>query len=304
MSARKMHADEPDIDVDLVRRLLLAQHPRWADLPIRAVPSAGTDNALFRLGDDLVVRLPRIDWAVGDVGKEQRWLPQLAPQLPLAVPVPVAVGRPGKGYAWPWSVYRWLDGEQATPNRIHDLPGTAAELAGFVAALHRIDPDGGPRPGPTGRGVPLAIRDTATRNAIAALGGRIDAGAVTAAWEATLAAPAWDGPPVWVHGDLTPRNLLVVDGRLSAVIDFGALAVGDPAVDLLPAWNLFPGEARRVFREASDVDHATWARGRGWALSVALIALPYYLETNPVITADSWHVLDEVLADTADRDGD
>jgi aminoglycoside phosphotransferase (APT) family kinase protein len=294
-----MHADEVDIDAALVRRLLRAQHPRWADLPVVPVASAGTDNALFRLGDDLSVRLPRIGWAAGDVDKEQRWLPYLAPHLPLAVPAPVAAGRPGEGYPWPWSVYRWLDGEQGTADRIRDPVGAATALAAFVAALQEIDPAGGPRPGPTGRGVPLATRDAATRNAIQALGGRLDTRAVTAAWEESLAAPRWDRAPVWVHGDLTPRNLLAVDGRLSAVIDFGATGIGDPAVDLLPAWNLFSGSARAAYRVALDVDDATWIRGRGWALSVALLALPYYLDTNPVITADSWGVLDQVLDDVA-----
>jgi aminoglycoside phosphotransferase (APT) family kinase protein len=294
-----MHADEVSVDVDLVRRLLAAQHPDLAGRPLRRVPSAGTDNALFRLGNDLVVRLPRIHWAVDDVAKEQRWLPRLAPELPLAIPKPVAAGHPGEGYPWPWSVQRWLDGEDATAARIADLRATAVELARFVTTLHRIEASDGPRPGPTGRGVPLAVRDGATRAAIRALGERVDADAVTAAWDTALAAAEWDGDPVWVHGDLTPGNLLVVDGRLSAVLDFGAAAVGDPAVDLLPAWNLFTGNARAAYRAALGVDDATWARGRGWALSVALIALPYYLHTNPAITASSWSVVDRVLADPA-----
>jgi len=291
-----MHAEEVEVDVDLVRRLLAAQHPELAGLPLRPVPSAGTDNALFRLGEDLVVRLPRIHWAVDDVAKDLRWLPRLAPQLPLPVPEPVVAGSSGEGYPWPWSVQRWLAGEDAASGRIADLRALAIDLAGFVAALHRIDATDGPRPGPTGRGVPLAVRDGATRRAIEALGERVDTAAVTAAWETALAAPEWAGERVWVHGDLTPGNLLVVDGRLSAVLDFGAAAGGDPAVDLLPAWNLFPGDARVAYREALGVDDAMWARGRGWALSVALIALPYYLHTNPAITASSWFVLEQVLA--------
>jgi aminoglycoside phosphotransferase (APT) family kinase protein len=296
MSSGKMHVDEVEIDVDLVRRLLAAQHPELAGLPLRPVPSAGTDNALFRLGDDLVVRLPRIHWAVDDVAKDLRWLPRLAPDLPLAIPAPVAAGSPGEGYPWPWSVQRWLDGVDATSGRLADLRATAVDLAGFVTALRRIDGSDGPRPGPTGRGVPLVVRDGATRAAIEALGEGVDPDAVITAWETALAAPEWDGEPVWVHGDLTPGNLLVVDGRLSAVLDFGAAAVGDPAVDLLPAWNLFTGDARSAYREALGVDDAMWARGRGWALSVALIALPYYLHTNPAITASSWFVVEQVLA--------
>ncbi len=292
-----MHADEMATDACLVRRLLAAQFQHWAGLPIEPVPSAGTDNALYRLGDDMVVRLPRIHWAVGDVAKEQRWLPRLAPHLPLAVPAPLALGSPAAGYPWHWSIYRWLEGETATVDRLRDLGEAAVDLARFVATLQRVEAGDGPRPGPLDRGVPLATRDGYTRSAISALHGVIDTGAVTAAWEAALEVPAWDGPGVWIHGDLTPGNLLVAGGRLAAVIDFGALTVGDPAADLIVAWNLFEGDARRVYRAALEVDDATWARGRGWALSVALVALPYYRHTNPTIAANSRRVIDEVLAD-------
>jgi aminoglycoside phosphotransferase (APT) family kinase protein len=291
-----MHADEVETDPVVVRRLLSAQSPQWARLPVRPVPSAGTDNALYRLGADLAVRLPRIGWAVDDVEKEQRWLPRLAPHLPLAVPVPVGSGRPAEGYPWPWSVYRWLPGEDVAAGVLRNLEEAAVDLAGFVAALHGIGTPGTLPLAGASRGGPLSARDEATRSAIAALGDDVDAGAVTAAWEAALAAPEWDGAPVWVHGDLTPGNLLVEHGRLSAVIDFGALNVGDPAVDLLVAWNLFRPTVREVYRAALDVDDATWERGRGWALSVALIALPYYRHTNPAITANSRLVIEQVLS--------
>ena len=210
MPADRMHADEVDTNASLVGRLLAAQFPRWADLPLEPVRSAGTDNALHRLGDDMAVRLPRIRRAVGQVDKEHRWLPRLAPHLPLAIPVPLAKGTPGEGYPWPWSVYRWLEGENATIERIADPRQAATKLARFIAALQRIDPTGGPPPGEHNffRGVPLATRDTQTRAAIASLRGTLDADAVTAAWEAALRAPSWDGPPVWVHGDLQYANLL------------------------------------------------------------------------------------------------
>jgi aminoglycoside phosphotransferase (APT) family kinase protein len=294
-----MHADEADIDVSLVSRLVSTQFPQWADLPIEPVHSAGTDNALYRLGDDMSVRLPRIPGATGQADKEHRWLPKLAPLLPLSIPVPLAKGTPGEGYPWHWSVYRWLDGENATIERIADPRQAAAELARFVAALWRIDPTGGPPPGShnSNRGVPLATRDASTRAAIASLEGTLDGDAVTAAWEAALQAPAWHGPPVWIHGDLQSGNLLAQRGRLSAVIDFGCLGVGDPACDLIVAWNLLPAETRDVFRAALGVDDATWARGRGWALSVGLIALPYYHSTNPVLAGISRYTIDEVLAD-------
>lgn len=288
MPPGRMHADEVIADIPLTRRLLAAQFPHWAELPLAPVPSAGTSNALFRLGHDICLRLPRTPSAALEVDKEQRWLPQVAPLLPLAVPTPLALGTPAHGYPWNWSVYSWLQGEQLIPDRIADERQAATALAEFVAALRRIDLPGGPPPGQHnfGRGVPLAQRDNVVREAIAALGDRVDAAAVSAEWEAALRAPAWDAPPVWLHGDIHAGNLLLDDGRISAVIDFGGLAVGDPAVDLIVAWNLLSADGRAVFRAALEangapVDDAMWARGRGWALSVSLIALPYYWDTNP-----------------------
>jgi aminoglycoside phosphotransferase (APT) family kinase protein len=249
---------------------------------------------LYRLGNDMAVRLPRIDWAVEGVDKEHEWLPRLAPLLPVAIPVPLAKGMPAEGYPWPWSVYRWLGGENPTIDRIADPDSLAKDLARFVEALHRIDPTGGP---PATRGVPLAMRDHPTRTAIADLQGTIDTHATTIAWDAALQTPAWSGPSVWVHGDLAPGNLLLQDGRLTAVIDFAGLGVGDPACDLMVAWNLLPANARNVFRADLGVDDTTWGRGRGWALSVALIQLPYYRDTNPALAASARHVIREVLAD-------
>jgi aminoglycoside phosphotransferase (APT) family kinase protein len=299
-----MHADEVDTAVSLVRRLRAAQFPRWADLPIARVASAGTDNAIYRLGRDMAVRLPRIAWAVGQVEKEHRWLPMLAPHLPLTIPVPLAMGAPAEGYPWQWGIYPWIEGENATPERLADLDEAAQEMAHFITRLQRIDATGGPPPGPqnSSRGAPLAQRDPYARESIAALRAMQqlsaqDADAVTALWDAALNAAVWDGPPTWLHGDLQPGNLLAVQGRLSAVIDFGCLGVGDPACDLIAAWHLFTGESRAVFHAALAVDNAMWMRGRGWALSVALIALPYYLDTNPTIVANSRHVIREVLAD-------
>jgi aminoglycoside phosphotransferase (APT) family kinase protein len=294
MPAEKMHADEVETDVHLVRRLLAAQFPHWAELPIAPVESAGTDNALYRLGDDMAVRLPRIHWATGQVDKEQRWLPKLAPLLPVAIPVPLGRGEPGEGYPWSWSVYGWLEGENPSVDRLADPQQLAADLAAFIAALQRLDLADGPQ---AGRGVPLARRDTDTRTAIEALHGTVDTDAVTAVWEAALRAPEWTGAPVWLHSDLAPGNLLIIDGRLSGVIDFAGVGVGDPAGDLPVAWNLLPAEARNVFRAALGVDDATWERGRGWALSIALIQLPYYRDTNPALAAGARHTIAEVLVD-------
>ena len=297
MATQKMHADEVETDAALVRRLLATQFPQWADLPIEPIPSGGTDHAIYRLGDDMSVRLPRIGWAVGQAEKERHWLPRLAPHLPLAVPVPLAHGTPGEGYPWPWSVQQWLAGDNATVAYIADLEEAAVDVAGFVTALQRIDPSPGPLASAGSRGGPLVNRDAGTREAIAALHGEIDTDAATAAWEKALEAPDWDRPPVWLHGDLLPGNVLVVDGRVSAVIDFGSFAVGDPACDTMIAWSLFSGKSREVYRAALAVDDATWARGRGCALSQALIALPYYLNTNPVIVGTSRRAIAEVLAE-------
>ncbi len=299
MSPAPMHDGEVATDVALVRRLLAAQFPHWADLAVVPVASDGTDNAMYRLGDTMAVRLPRMRWAVDAVGKERKWLPKLAPHLPLAIPLPLAKGAPGEGYPWPWSVCRWLDGANAAQAPLADLNGAANVLAGFLHALQRIDATGGPPPGRhnSGRGVPLSLRDAPTRHAIQAAADLIDARAATAAWETDMTASLWAGQPVWIHGDLSAGNLLVADGRLGAVIDFGCLAVGDPACDLMIAWSVFGGKSRAVFRAALAADDATWARGRGWALSCALVALPYYRDRNPAIAAGAQRVIGQVLAD-------
>jgi aminoglycoside phosphotransferase (APT) family kinase protein len=291
-----MHADEIDTDVPLVRRLLSAQFPHWADLAIDPVVSYGTDHDIYRLGDHLAARLPRIGWATEQAAKEARWLPKLAPQLPLAVPVQVAMGHPAEGYPFEWSVYEWLPGENAN-GTIDDLDQAAVDLAAFVNALRRVDArDAHPRP-PRARGAPLAELDEQVRRSIAELGDRVDGKAALRSWEESLDAPRWDGDEVWVHGDLLPGNLLVVDGRLSAVIDFGGLNVGDPACDLQPAWNVFAGESRARYRAELQVDDASWLRGRGWALYQAVSALPYYWDTNPGMIRQASHALAQVLAD-------
>jgi aminoglycoside phosphotransferase (APT) family kinase protein len=294
MVALRMHADQVKTDVALVRRLLAGQFPGWADLPITPVESYGTDHDIYRLGDHLAARLPCIGWATGQAAKEAAWLPKLAPHLPLAVPVPLAAGRPAEGYPFGWSVYKWLPGQDAN-GTIDDLDQAAGDLAAFVTALRRLDTTGAhPRP-PHGRGGPLAQHDEQVRRSIAQLLDRIDAGAALRSWRESLDAPAWNGTEVWVHGDLLPGNLLVVDGRLSAVIDFGGLNVGDPACDLQPAWNMFGGGSRVRFRAALDVDDASWARGRGWALFQAVSALAYYWDTNPGMIRQALHSLEQVL---------
>ena len=286
------------IDAALVRRLIAAQFPPWADLPVRPVEAGGWDNRTFRLGPRMTARLPSAEPYALQVEKEHRWLPKLAPLLPLPIPVPLAKGAPAGGYPWQWSVYRWLEGEPASVGGIADLRRFATDLAEFLNALRRSDPTGGPPPGRHNffRGGPLTVYDAETRQAIAALEGRVDTGAASAVWQAALGAK-WDGSPVWFHGDVAAGNLLIEDGRLGAVIDFGTSGVGDPACDLAIAWTLFGGESRDAFRAAMGLDDATWARGRGWTLWKALITLAEHIDTDPSQAAGARRVIDEVLAD-------
>jgi aminoglycoside phosphotransferase (APT) family kinase protein len=298
--AVKMFADEVDIDVPLVRDLVTAQFPQWANLPIEPVLPLGTDNANYRLGDEMVVRLPRRERTTGPLEKERLWLPRLAPFLTLAIPAPLAEGEPSGDDPVPWSVYGWLKGENATSNRVGDPDQLAIDLAKFIASLQAVNLEDGPPPGKHNffRGEPLAARDSATRAAMAVLESEIDAEAVNSAWEAALSAPPWQRPPRWIHGDLDSRNLLVKEGRLSAVIDFGCLGVGDPACDVMVAWKLLPGDSREIFRATLRVDDATWARGRGWALSQALGALSYYsMQTYPTLVLEARRWLAAVLGD-------
>jgi aminoglycoside phosphotransferase (APT) family kinase protein len=297
--AAKLHSDEADLDLPLVTALVQEQFPQWAELPVRAVEPGGTDHRLYRLGEDLCLRFPRIASAAAQVQKEHRWLPRFASHLPLQIPFPVAMGMPGHDYAWHWSVYRWIDGETATRERISHLQSAATDLALFIRALQTIDGEGGPLPGPHNsfRGEPLAARDDRTRNAIHKLEGTFESAALLEAWHMALRAPVWEQSPVWIHGDLQPGNLIVKDGKLTAVIDFGVSGIGDPACDLIPAWSFFDVPSRERFREALAVDDAAWARGRGWALSVAVIALPYYRDTNQELAEISRYAINEVLRD-------
>jgi aminoglycoside phosphotransferase (APT) family kinase protein len=290
----KMHADQAETDDALVRRLLAGQFPQWARLPIDRVASSGTDHDIYRLGDHLAARLPRIESATRQAALEAEWLPKLAPHLPLAIPTQLAMGRPAEGYPFDWSVYEWLPGE--TTVRTIDPEQAAVDLAAFVIALRGVDTAGAHRRPPYGRGGPLTERDDHVRRAVAELGDRIDGDRILGLWQESLDAAPWKGAEVWVHGDLLPGNLLVVDGRLSAVIDFGGLNVGDPACDLQPAWNDFDGVSRTTFRAELGVDDASWVRGRGWALFQAVTGLAYYWDTNPGMIRQASYALAQVLA--------
>ena len=288
-----MHDDEVDVDHELVRRLLGTQFPELAVLPVEAVKSTGTVNAIYRVGDELCVRLPRVHAWARHLETELQWLPTLAPHLSLAVPEPVARGVPAHGYPFTWAVYRWRAGETFATDRVADEHQAAADLAQFVTEMRSIDPAGAPRSGRA----PLRRLDAVTRSAIHSLRGIVDTDAVTAAWESALDSPAWDGTPVWIHGDLLPPNLLVERGRLTAVIDFGSVGIGDPAADVIAAWSVFGAGGRDAYRGALDVDDAAWSRARGFALHQALLIIPYYPETNPEFVAMAMRTVDEVLAD-------
>lgn len=260
------------IDVELARRLLRAQFPHWAHLPVTDVAEQGWDNRTFRLGDAMKLRLPSAAGYAAQMAKEARWMAVIAPHLPVKVPEVVAIGTPGEGYPWPWSVQSWVEGTPASAGSAGvDL---ARDVAAFMVALRSVDADDGPAAGPHSfhRGGELKVYDAEARAAADALRGEIDAARALAVWDEALAS-RWRGAPMWVHGDVAAGNLLVRDGRLCGVIDFGCMAVGDPACDLVVAWTLFEGEARAVFRREAQLDEATWARARGWALWKAMITL-------------------------------
>ncbi len=286
------------IDAPLVACLIADQFPEWADLSVEPVEIDGHDNRTFRLGDQMSVRVPSGPEYAAHVNTEQRWLPKLAPYLPLPIPVPVAMGQPGRGLPWHWSINTWLQGESATAERIDNLTQFAIHLATFLNALQDIDAKDAPSPGPENffRGGNLSVYDGQTRQCIDELHHVVDARRATAVWNSALDAK-WLGMPVWIHGDVAVGNLLVQEGRLSAVIDFGQLAAGDPACDVTIAWTLFSGASRERFRGELAVDEATWARGRGWGLWKSLLQLRSHRGSNPDEAAKSQSVIHDLLSD-------
>jgi aminoglycoside phosphotransferase (APT) family kinase protein len=287
-----------DINVSIVSRLIADQFPQWAHLPVKPVELSGWDNRTFRLGDVMSVRLPSGQGYAAQVEKEQQWLPRLAHLLPFPIPTPLAIGVPSNEYPWHWSIYRWIDGENASIDSIENLNEFADQLSKFLNALQHIDTSGGPPPGLHNfyRGGSVSIYDEQTRKAITSLDDKIDADAVTAVWEEAIKT-TWNHPPVWIHGDVHPTNLLVKEGHLSAVIDFGCSAVGDPACDLTIAWTFFSGESREIFQAGLMLDDNTLSRARGWALWKALITLADHTNTNPSKIEEARRTINEVLSD-------
>ncbi|PWY54625.1 aminoglycoside phosphotransferase [Legionella qingyii] len=286
------------IDVSLVRSLIDSQFPQWANLPIKPVAFSGWDNRTFHLGSEMTVRLPSDAFYALQVEKEQRWLPYLAPHLTLPIPSPIAKGEPAEGYPWQWSIYRWIEGQTASVERIKDLSLFAEDLAKFLLEFQTIDSAGGPLAGEHSfyRGGPLITYDAEVQEAIKILAEQTDTVTLSSIWSEALA-QTWQKDPVWVHGDIAVGNLLIQGGRLCAVIDFGQLAIGDPACDLVIAWTFLKAQSREVFRRILQLDNATWARARGWALWKALIVCAALPGTNPLDIAKSWGVIEEIIAD-------
>ena len=289
-----MHDNEFNIDTTLVASLLKQQFPTIADFPIKQVKHSGTDNAIFRLGNDKCIRFPRIDSANEQIKKEQTWLPKLAEHVTMTIPTPIKNGKSSDNYPYHWYIYHWIKGKDAYTEKPADLNQTATILASFINSLHTAPTNNAPY---TRRGLPLLSQDEAVRKALLQLEDSIDVKSVTTMWEKCLNISEWNRPPVWLHGDLLPSNLVINNGKLHAIIDFGLMGIGDPACDLIPAWNLFDIKTREAFKKALLVDEDTWQRGIGWALSIALIILPYYKNTNPVLVSVAHHMINEILAD-------
>ncbi len=293
-----LSASEPHIDSALVLQLLRSQFPQWADLAVVPMSSGGWCNVAFRLGEQMVVRLPRHRAYVEALSKESRWLPFLSTALPYPIPTPLAMGEPGQGYPWPWLILQWIEGDTAMPERIANLTDFAIDVGRFLTAMRRIDAASGPAPGQHNfhRGGSLHHYDSQAQQALVALSGKIDTKAASEIWEKALAT-TWTDSPVWIHGDFSVGNVLVQNGKLQAVIDFGNAAVGDPACDLAMAWTLFEGDSRNAFLKALSLDGATWGRGRGWTLWKAMIIAAGISSSNAFEATQPFRVIDAVIAD-------
>jgi aminoglycoside phosphotransferase (APT) family kinase protein len=293
----KMHDNEQEVDTALVQSLLKEQCPQWADLELNPILSSGTDNALFRLGNKYVVRIPRIEWSPGSVSsgvnKEYLWVPQLAQHLKIPISEPVFRGKSNEAYPWPWSITKWNNGHNPDFEKENEYDKLAVDLAYFLNELHSIKlPEVGPL---SRRGIPLKELDSETKGALKALDDDMDTKPLTLLWEKLSHTPHWDKSPVWMHGDLLPGNILIQNNRLSAVIDFADVGLGDPACDLIVAWSLLNANSRAIFRNhLVNIDEHTWQRGKGWALSIAVIILPYYKNTNPVLTSVARRVIEQL----------
>lgn len=292
-------SDRIEITVSLATELVSGQFPEWAHLKVQPVDVSGWDNITFRLGDDMSIRLPSAKRYEAQIEKEQKWLPELAPFLSVPIPRPIAMGQPSKKYPWHWSINQWIDGTSANILNIDEscLSLIASSLAQFLKELHKIDTHGSPMAGPHNfyRGDSPVIYDSETRSAIDHLRDYyIDAQEVIPIWEKAISTK-WTHNPVWVHGDLSDGNILIKDSKLAAIIDFGCIGVGDPACDLVIAWNFLTNESRKIFRNCLGLDPNTWARARGWALWKALITMEQIKDKTSREIMKQKQVINEIL---------
>lgn len=286
-----MHNNEFNIDEALVTNLLKQQCPELTTFSLANIRHYGTDNSIFRIGDEYAIRLPRVEYAAEQIEREIAWLPKFAPHLPFTIPTPVKIGKPSKTFPYPWYVYSWIEGVDAYNAAPSDLNQLAQNLAGFIKSLWTLDTNNAPT---ARRGLPLNTQDKAVREALSNLTDMVNIDTITGIWQECLEVPDWNKPPVWLHADLLPSNLLLQNDKLHAIIDFGLTGVGDPACDLIPTWCLFDANSRNIFKESLDIDENTWARGKGWALSIALIIMPYYKDTNPVLMSVARRIIGEI----------
>lgn len=289
-----MHQNEIDINTVIARQLLVNQFPNWADLCLQILCNEGTDNVMYKLGHDKVLRLPRTVRSARNIDKERLWLPKLAPILPISIPEILYNGRPESNYPLPWLIFRWLEGQNPNTENMVDHHQAAVDLGNFVVEMRNISPINSPN---SKRGLPLNTRDAETRAAITSLTDFYDTSLLTTMWESALAVPLWSGSPVWIHGDLHPGNLLTQKHRITSVVDFGSAGVGDPACDMMVAWTLLTSDTRRIFHSIVQPDCATWERGRGWALTFGIVAYPYYRISNPAFASIAKKAIDQVIAD-------
>lgn len=289
-----MYDDKFSVDKKLVSNLLKQQCPNFAKLPIAKVKHYGTDNIIFRIGETYAIRFPKIDYADAQIEKEQIWLPKFKDHLPLTIPVPIKIGKPSEDFPYHWYVYQWIKGVDAYNEPLSDFNQLAKDLSQFIKALWKVNTSNAPL---SRRGVSLKTQDTFVHEAIYNLKDKIDINTIARIWQSCLEVSDWNKSPVWLHADLLPSNLLLQNNKLHAVIDFGLMGIGDPACDLIPAWCLFDTNSRIIFKEYLGVDEDTWVRGKGWALSIALIIIPYYLNTNPVLVSVARRIINEIIHD-------
>jgi aminoglycoside phosphotransferase (APT) family kinase protein len=294
MSLNKMHADEIDISFDLIKDLLFKQFPKWSHLPLKLMRPEGTDNAMYRLGNDKLIRLPRKESSSFSIEKELTWLPKLGVHLPLSIPNIIAKGVSDKNYPFTWLILEWLDGSSPDKENMVDEHKAAANLASFVKSMQKIKFDGAPN---CRRGKPLSTCDDEVKRSIPLLNGFYKIELLKNLWELALKTPQWKKDPVWVHGDLHAGNLLAKDKKIIGVIDFGLAGIGDPACDMMIAWTFLNKKSRKIFHSIVQPDKDTWNRGRGWALFLGIVGYPYYRLSNPIFAHIAKRALDEVVAE-------